>query len=107
MSYSINGVRAATKAALMLALAAAFDAQVTPQQPVHKHDRDVHLANVERQLTVLPDTLPEGHEYTASMSGYLSWSSLDADGQPDPASFTSAGFGGGVGISAIPKSQTA
>lgn len=100
MSYSLHSVRGATKAQLLAALAAAFDAQVLLNQPVHQHDRDVHLAHVERQLDLLPEAGP-GEEYTASMSGYLSWHRNDAAGQPDPASFTSAGFGGSVGI--VPK----
>ena len=103
MSYSLATQRAATKSALLAAVAAAFDATVTPTQPVHKHDRDAHLANFERQLFLLPDTLPEGKEYTGTMNGYLSWYRIDASGEPSPADFTSAGFGCSVGIADVPK----
>src|SRR5205085_1420044 len=106
MSYSLSTVRAATKAALLAGLAAAFDAQVIAHQPVHKHDKDAHLANVERQLALLPADPGEGKEFAGSMNGYLSWNAYDpATGQPQTEHFTSAGFGCSVMI--LPKEAPA
>lgn len=94
MSYSIGPVRGATKALALAALAAAFDAQVLPGQPVHAHDRDAHLANVERQLELMPEPGPE-QEYSVSMNGWLSWT---AGTNETDRVFTSGGFGGGASI---------
>lgn len=101
MSYSITTQRAATKAALLLAVAAAFDTQVLPGQPAHAVDREAHLKQLESQLSLLPDTLPEGKEYVAGMNGYMSWTTSRPDGMPE--NITSAGFGCSVGIADVLK----
>jgi hypothetical protein len=97
MSYSV-GARGATKALALVALAAAFDEKVLPGQPMHAHDRDAHLASVERQLQLLPE--PGDHQdVSVSMNGHLSWSHPVAIGEVPPAeSFTSAGFGCSVSL---------
>lgn len=94
MSYSVGPVRGATKILVIEALAAAFDSQVLPGQPVHAHDRDAHLANVERQLALLPEP-GDGQEYSVSMNGWLSWT---ASVNESDRVFTSGGFGGGASL---------
>ena len=100
MSYSIGPVRAASKALALAALGAAFDAQVLPSQPDHAHDRDAHLANVERQLALLPDPSPD-QDVSLTMNGWLSWNNLPDGGK----AFTGGGFGGGAQLVAreVPK----
>ena len=100
MSYSIGPFRGATKSEVMTALAQAFDAQVLPGQPVHSHDRDAHLSNVRNQLAVLPDDPGEGHEFSASMNGWLQYS---GGGTATPYTIHGGGFGGSASI--VPKAS--
>jgi hypothetical protein len=96
MSYSLTTMRGATREEVLVALAFAFDAQVLKEQPVHEHDKEAHLASMERQLSLLPDP-GEGQEYAATMNGYLSWTGSETADAKE-GSFTSCGFGCSVSI---------
>lgn len=65
MSY-VFSVRAATAALAMAAVAAKFDEVVT-SQPIHAADREQAQAAAEAFIGLVP--LPEGREYTVSVSG--------------------------------------
>lgn len=95
MSYSVGPVRGASKAIVLAALAEAFDAQVLPSQAIHQHARDAHLANVERQLALLPE--PEANqEYVVNMSGWLGY-------QEGSTVITGSGFGASVSLVDVDK----
>jgi hypothetical protein len=102
VSYSLPQLHAASKDELIAKVSEAFDEQVLKQQPVHKIDKQTHLANFAHELSLLPP-LPAGCEYTGSMSGYLSWErpSLADQGEILPEYITGGGFGCSVGIRRI------
>lgn len=77
MTYSLS-VRAATKAAILAAVAAAFDDQVVARQPVHAKDREQVLANATAAVNLLADD--DTQDVQISLSGSLSWTGADAPG---------------------------
>jgi hypothetical protein len=70
MSYSI-GVRAATKSLALAALAASFDTNVLPNQPVHQADKAQALAAAESMVNTLADD--DSKDVSISLNGSLSW----------------------------------
>lgn len=68
MSYSFS-IRAATKAAAILAVAAAFD-QANAQQPCHKLDREQALGAATSFINLLPED--DTRDVAVSMNGYVS-----------------------------------
>jgi hypothetical protein len=102
MSYTIGPVRGATKDAVLKALAAKFDTEVLPAQPDHTHDRDAHLAGIERELALLPDA-SDTLEYVVSMSGWLSWRNLP-DGSKQ---YVGGGFSGSASLVPAPTAPPA
>jgi hypothetical protein len=77
MSYSLS-VRAPTKAALLAAVAAKFDAEVVTPQPVHAKDRDQVLSTATAAVNLLADD--DTQDVQISLSGSLSWTGTDAPG---------------------------
>lgn len=70
MSYSI-GVRAATKALALAALAVKFDQEVLPHQPIHEKDKAVALATASSIANLSVDD--ESKDVQIYLSGSLSW----------------------------------
>lgn len=71
MSYSFN-VRAKTRNELIAAINAKFDEIIANGQPKHETDKSVATRLAYEQSSLLRDA-SEGETYSASLSGYLSW----------------------------------
>lgn len=78
MSYSFS-VRALSRAALAAAISDKLD-EVVVHQPIHSRDRGQAQAAAEAFASLVGEP-PEGHDFMATVSGYLSWQHGDhADG---------------------------
>jgi glycosyltransferase A (GT-A) superfamily protein (DUF2064 family) len=75
MSYSF-GIRAATKALAIAAVAAKLD-EVVQSQPVHKADRAQAQAAAEGFVNVLKDD--DTKDITVSVNGSVSWQNVGDD----------------------------
>lgn len=73
MSYSIS-VKAPSKQAALQSLAAKFDAEVLPGQPVHAADRDQALAAATAFVSLLKDQ--DAADVFVQLSGSLGWASV-------------------------------
>ncbi len=69
MSYGFT-VKAATKAAVLEAVAAKFD-EVIAQQPAHEKDKAAVLANAEAVIGLIVEDPDK--DVQVSCNGYLSW----------------------------------
>lgn len=94
MSYSYS-IRAATKAAALEAVAAAFDEKVVAHFPIHKRDRAAVLANAEAAVAQLADD--DTKDVTVAINGYLSWSGV-GDFTPDTAPVSAVGISCAAGL---------
>jgi alkanesulfonate monooxygenase SsuD/methylene tetrahydromethanopterin reductase-like flavin-dependent oxidoreductase (luciferase family) len=86
MSYGFN-VRAATVAAAVAAIGPEFD-KVVSSHPVHAADREAAVAAATAIAALVSDA-PEGQEVSISVSGWLQWSQVPAEGEA-PSIFTGA-----------------
>ncbi len=98
MSYSF-GIRAATKALAIAAVAAKLD-EVVQSQPCHKADRASAQASAESFINVLKDD--DTKDISVSVNGSVSWQNLGDDERMQISSAS-------VSVSAylVPKEATA
>lgn len=93
MSYSFTA-QGATKDEIKQQVAAKF-ADVLTSQPVHAVDLPTAQSTAEAFIDLLEEP-GEGQQFSASISGYVSWR-----GQQDEAQFTGANVS--IGISMVAK----